>query len=161
MDKAENKTYYYPSSRGVTPADHDVAYWDEYQPDKETGGWRDWKAHLLIENPLPFRAYLENIEGHYIKGVASWQEAHEELIDLVQAMLEELRGVAEDSSYEQKGVEQSYKAYIVEVYGDGIEIHYSCSQEQGEEIELSVFSSADIEEYLLSDEALLDLNHLR
>ena len=79
----------------------------------------------------------------------------------MQAMLEELRGVAEDSSYEQKGVEQSYKAYIVEVYGDGIEIHYSCSQEQGEEIELSLFSSADIEEYLLSDEALLDLNHLR
>ena len=118
-------------------------------------------ATLTIDNPLPFHAYLENIEGHYIKGVASWQEAHEELIDLVQAMLEELRGVAEDSSYEQKGVEQSYKAYIVEVYGDGIEIHYSCSQEQGEEIELSVFSSADIEEYLLSDEALLDLNHLR
>lgn len=60
MDKAENKTYYYPSSRGVTPADHDVAYWDEYQPDKETGGWRDWKAHLLIENPLPLRILLMN-----------------------------------------------------------------------------------------------------
>ena len=118
-------------------------------------------ATLTIDNPLPFHAYLENIEGHYIKGVASWQEAHEELIDLVQAMLEELRLVAEDSSYEQKGVEQSYKAYIVEVYGDGIEIHYSCSQEKGEEVELSIFSSAEIDEYLLSDEALLDLNHLR
>lgn len=118
-------------------------------------------SKLTIDNPLPFHAYLENIEGHYIKGVASWQEAHEELIDLVQAMLEELREVAEDSSYEQKGGEQSYKAYIVEVYGDGIEIHYSCSQEQGEEVELTVFSSAEIDEYLLSDEALLDLNHLR
>ena len=114
-----NKTYYYPSSRGVTPADHDVAYWDEYQPDKKTGGWRDWKAHLLIENPLPFRAYLENIEGHYIKGVASWQEAHEELIDLVQAMLEELVRKT------PVGCEvREYTAVINEIYSDGTFIDY-------------------------------------
>ena len=155
-----NKTYYYPSSRGVTPADHDVAYWDEYQPDKETGGWRDWKAHLLIDNPLPFRAYLENIEGHYIKGVASWQEAHEELIDLVQAMLEELASSEYESRYDDEI--DLLLARITDNYSDGtfiaIEAGYYVREQR---IKVDVFGSRRAEMWVVQDEGLADKIHLK
>ena len=117
-------------------------------------------ATLTIDNPLPFHAYLENIEGHYIKGVASWQEAHEELIDLVQAMLEELASSEYGSRYDDEI--DLLLARITDNYSDGtfiaIEAGYYVREQR---IKVDVFGSRRAEMWVVQDEGLADKIHLK
>ena len=113
------KTYYYNFVDGVTPADHNVHYdRNELVTDADLGNYRRGVARLEIENPKPFSEYLEDVSGHYVEGVNSWQTAHEYLVDLLQAMMVELvKGTGMDRPKE-------YTAIINESYADGSYIDY-------------------------------------
>lgn len=114
------KTYYYNVKGGVTPADHDIKHavkWccgDSFDYDIAS-------ARLEISNPKAYDEYLEDISGHYVEGVSSWHEAHDYLIDLIQAMLAELMA----KSYGPAIAPGQMSAVIEEHYADGTLVIYS------------------------------------
>lgn len=112
------KTYYYNAKGGVTPADHDIKH-DINWCDGE--GYGITSARLEISNPKTYDDYLTDISGHYVEGVNSWHEAHDYLIDLVQAMLAELMA----KSYGPAIDPGQMSAVIEERYADGTLIIYS------------------------------------
>lgn len=120
MNKNERNTYYFNAVNGVTPADHDIAY-DINWCWGEGGNYNIASARLEIENGKSYNEYLEDISGHYVEGVKSWDEAHEYLVDLVQAMLLELGS----KRYGMDAEIGQLSAYICENYGDGTMIEYS------------------------------------
>ena len=114
------KTYYYNVKGGVTPADHDIKH-DINWCDGEGAGYDIASARLEISNPKAYDEYLEDVSGHYVEGVSSWHEAHDYLIDLVQAMLAELMA----KSYGPAIAPGQMSAVIEERYADGTLIIYS------------------------------------
>lgn len=114
------KTYYFNAVNGVTPADHDIAY-DINWCWGEGGNYNIASARLEINNPKAYDDYLEDISGHYVECVKSWDEAHEFLVDLVQAMLLELGA----KKYGMDAEIGQLSAHICESYKDGTMIEYS------------------------------------
>ena len=114
------KTYYFNAVNGVTPADHEITY-DVNWCDGEGGNYNIASARLEIENGKSYSEYLEDISGHYVEGVKNWDEAHEYLVDLVQAMLLELGS----KKYGMESEIGQLSAYICENYSDGTMIEYS------------------------------------
>ena len=114
------KTYYFNAVNGVTPADHEITY-DVNWCDGEGGNYNIASARLEIENGKSYSEYLEDISGHYVEGVKNWDEAHEYLVDLVQAMLLELGA----KRYGMDAEIGQLSAYICENYSDGTMIEYS------------------------------------
>lgn len=114
------KTYYYNVKGGVTPADHDIAY-DINWCWGEGGNHNISSARLEINNAKSYSEYLEDISGHYVEGVADIHEAHDYLIDLVQAMLAELMAKSYGPAIDL-GV---MSASIEERYADGTLVVYS------------------------------------
>lgn len=116
------KTYYYNVKGGVTPADHDIKHavkWccgDSFDYDIAS-------ARLEISNPKAYDDYLTDISGHYVEGVADIHEAHDYLIDLVQAMLAELMAKSYGPAIDL-GV---MSATIDERYADGTLVVYSAN----------------------------------
>lgn len=157
MKTNEKKTYYYNVKGGVTPADHDIKY-DLFVPvsDADLGDYYRGVARLEIENAKSFDEYLEDISGHYVEGVGSWQEAHDYLVDLLQAMMVELVG--------RTPVERpkEYSAIINESYADGTFIDYNIDfyPEDGT-VAIFIDSSKKIEDKVLSREALYQMLSIR
>ena len=151
------KTYYYNVLGGVTPADHNVHYdRDELVTDADLGNYRRGVARLEIENPKSFNEYLENVSGHYVEGVNSWQTAHEYLVDLLQAMMVELvKGTGMERPKE-------YTAIINESYADGTYIDY-CMYYYPEDgrLQISIDASKSIEGNVLNGEALQQMLSFR
>ena len=114
------KTYYYNVKGGVTPADHDIKH-DINWCDGDSFGYDIASARLEINNGKSYSEYLEDISGHYVEGVNSWHEAHDYLIDLVQALLAELMAKSYGPAIDL-GV---MSAVIEECYADGTLIIYS------------------------------------
>lgn len=120
MATNKNNTYYYNVASGVTPATHNIVYdYDVVVTDADRGSYTKAVARLEIENPKPFGEYLGDGTGHYVESVDGWQEAHDYLIDLVQAMAEELvRNTPVGCDCKE------YTAIINESYADGTYIDY-------------------------------------
>lgn len=114
------KTYYYNVKGGVTPADHDIKY-DVKWCCGEGADYDVASAYLEINNPKAYDDYLTDISGHYVEGVADIHEAHDYLIDLVQAMLAELMAKSYGPAIDL-GV---MSAVIEECYADGTLVVYS------------------------------------
>ena len=113
-------TYYYNVRGGVTPAYHDIKH-DINWCDGEGAGHDIASARLEISNPKAYDDSLEDISGHYVEGVADIHEAHDYLIDLVQAMREELMTKSYGPAIDL-GV---MSAVIEERYADGTLVVYS------------------------------------
>lgn len=119
MATNKNNTYYYNVASGVTPANHNIVYDYDVLVSSDNGDYKKAVARLEVENPKPFGDYLEDATGHYVEGVDSWQDAHDHLIDLVQAMAEELvRNTPAGCNVKE------YTAIINESYADGTYIDY-------------------------------------
>lgn len=114
------KTYYYNVKGGVTPADHDIKHAVNWC-DGDSFGYDIASARLEISNPKAYDDYLTDISGHYVEGVADIHEAHDYLIDLVQAMLAELMAKSYGPAIDL-GV---MSATIDERYADGTLVVYS------------------------------------
>lgn len=116
--QAKNKTYYYNVVGGVRPSDHDITYSRDWC-DGEVADYYIAQARLEVKNPKTFGEYQESPNGHYIEGVNTWADAHDTLVDLVQAMLVECVG--------KYGIDPEigqYNAYIEDTYKD-CSIEYS------------------------------------
>ena len=120
MDKAENKTYYYNFVGGVTPAEIDGIEYDyDVSVISSEGNYTKAVARLEINNNKSVAEYQEDLWGYFVEGVDSWYKGHQYLIDLVQAMLEELVRKT------PVGCEvREYTAVINEIYSDGTFIDY-------------------------------------
>ena len=157
MNAEKRNTYHYNVLGGVTPADHNVHYdRNELVTDADLGNYRRGVARLEIENPKSFNEYLEDVSGHYVEGVNSWQTAHEYLVDLLQAMMVELvTGTGIDRPKE-------YTAIINESYADGTYIDY-CMDYYPEDgsLQISIDASKSIEDKVLSAEALQQMLSVR
>lgn len=144
------KTYYYNVKGGVTPADHDIKHavkwcWgDSFDYDIAS-------ARLEINNPKAYDDHLTDISGHYVEGVADIHEAHDYLIDLVQAMLAELMAKSYGPAIDL-GV---MSAIIEERYADGTLVVYSAYYYISDnDISVHVDAYGRAEGNVVSDEAL-------
>lgn len=157
MTTNEKKTYHYNVLGGVTPADHNIQYdLDVIVSDTDRGDYHRGVARLEIENQKSFDEYLEDISGHYVEGVNSWQEAHEYLVDLLQAMMVEL--------VDRAGIEppKEYTAIINESYADGAYIDYYIDYDPEDGcIRIGLDASKEIEDKVLSREALQQMLSIR
>jgi hypothetical protein len=156
-------TYYYNVEGGVTPADHDIEYYHTFESwgSIDGDGTEIFHADLEINNPKPFSTYLENIEGHYVKGVTSWQEAHTYLIDLTRAMLEEIIRLSKTDIFNATTFnDREYKVHINEKYAGGTEIDYycyfcHCPGDKKPAFSISIYTSDEIvKPYIMNKEAL-------
>ena len=116
------KTYYYNVKGGVTPADHDIKH-DVKWFCGEGADYDVASAYLEFANPKAYDDYLTDISGHYVEGVADIHEAHDYLIDLVQAMLAELMAKSYGPALDVKHM----YAMINEDYADGSGVVYSAN----------------------------------
>lgn len=157
MTTNEKKTYHYNVLGGVTPADHNIQYdLDVIVSDTDRGDYHRGVARLEIENQKSFDEYLEDISGHYVEGVNSWQEAHEYLVDLLQAMMVEL--------VDRAGIEppKEYTAIINESYADGAYIDYYIDYDPEDGcVRIGLDASKEIEDKVLSREALQQMLSIR
>lgn len=157
MTTNEKKTYHYNVLGGVTPADHNISYdHSVVVTDADLGSYNRGVARLEIENAKSFNEYLEDISGHYVEGVDSWQTAHEYLVDLLQAMMVELvKGTGMERPKE-------YTAIINESYADGTFIDYwmDYDPEDGS-VRIGLDTSKSIEDKVLSGEALQQMLSVR
>ena len=157
MTTNEKKTYHYNVLGGVTPADHNIQYdLDVIVSDTDRGDYHRGVARLEIENQKSFDEYLEDISGHYVEGVNSWQEAHEYLVDLLQAMMVEL--------VDRAGIEppKEYTAIINESYADGAYIDYYIDYDPEDGcVRIGRDASKEIEDKVLSREALQQMLCIR
>lgn len=157
MTTNEKKTYHYNVLGGVTPADHNIRYdLDVIVSDTDRGDYHRGVARLEIENQKSFDEYLEDISGHYVEGVNSWQEAHEYLVDLLQAMMVEL--------VDRAGIEppKEYTAIINESYADGAYIDYYIDYDPEDGcVRIGLDASKEIEDKVLSREALQQMLSIR
>ena len=157
MTTNEKKTYHYNVLGGVTPADHNIQYdLDVIVSDTDRGDYHRGVARLEIENAKSFNEYLEDISGHYVEGVGSWQEAHEYLVDLLQAMMVEL--------VDRAGIEppKEYTAIINESYADGAYIDYYIDYDPEDGcVRIGRDASKEIEDKVLSREALQQMLSIR
>lgn len=157
MTTNEKKTYHYNVLGGVTPADHNIQYdLDVIVSDTDRGDYHRGVARLEIENQKSFNEYLEDISGHYVEGVGSWQEAHEYLVDLLQAMMVEL--------VDRAGIEppKEYTAIINESYADGAYIDYYIDYDPEDGcVRIGRDASKEIEDKVLSREALQQMLSIR
>ena len=150
-NKTIRNTYYYNVAEGVTPADHNVQYdYCKLVSDADLGDYHMAEARLEVENPKSLNEYLEDITGHYVEGVDSWNSAHEYLVDLAQGMLVELAR-STPSFHDVK----EYAAVINESYADGSFIDYSVSYwpEDGV-VYIDLTTSNNLKDKVLSREAL-------
>ena len=157
MTTNEKKTYHYNVLGGVTPADHNIQYdLDVIVSDTDRGDYHRGVARLEIENAKSFNEYLEDISGHYVEGVGSWQEAHEYLVDLLQAMMVEL--------VDRAGIEppKEYTDIINESYADGAYIDYYIDYDPEDGcVRIGRDASKEIEDKVLSREALQQMLSIR
>lgn len=157
MTTNEKKTYHYNVLGGVTPADHNIQYdLDVIVSDTDRGDYHRGVARLEIENQKSFDEYLKDISGHYVEGVNSWQEAHEYLVDLLQAMMVEL--------VDRAGIEppKEYTAIINESYADGAYIDYYIDYDPEDGcVRIGLDASKEIEDKVLSREALQQMLSIR
>lgn len=157
MTTNEKKTYHYNVLGGVTPADHNIQYdLDVIVSDTDRGDYHRGVARLEIENKKSFDEYLEDISGHYVEGVDSWQTAHEYLVDLLQAMMVEL--------VKRTGIEppKEYTAIINESYADGTFIDYwmDYDPEDGS-VQIGLDPAKEIKDKVLSRDALKQMLSVR
>ena len=144
------KTYYYNVKGGVTPADHDIKY-DVKWFCGEGADYDVASARLEISNPKAYDDYLTDISGHYVEGVADIHEAHDYLIDLVQAMLAELMAKSYGPAIDL-GV---MSAIIEERYADGTLVVYSAYYYVSDnDISVHVDAYGRAKGNVVSDEAL-------
>ena len=157
MIRTTQNTYHFNSPKGVTPSEHDIKY-DLNVPvsDTDLGNYYRGVARLEIENKKSFDEYLDDISGHYVEGVSSWQEAHEYLVDLLQAMMVELVNmVGHDSPRE-------YTAIINESYADGTFIDYWMDYypEDGS-VQIGLDVPREIKDNVLREEDLERMLHIK
>ena len=156
MATNKNNTYYYNVASGVTPANHNIVYDYDVLVSSDNGDYKKAVARLEVENPKPFGDYLEDATGHYVEGVDSWQDAHDHLIDLVQAMAEELvRNTPVGCDVKE------YTAIINESYADGTYIDY-CVDIYIDELSqnLSIDCSAELEDKVAGEYTLRQMMNL-
>ena len=157
MNAETKNTYHYNVLGGVTPADHNIQYdLDVIVSDTDRGDYHRGVARLEIENKKTFSEYLEDISGHYVEGVDSWQTAHDYLVDLLQAMMVEL--------VKRTGIEppKEYTAIINESYADGAYIDYYMDYDPEDGyVRIGLDASKEIEGKVLSHDALEQMLSVR
>ena len=157
MNAETKNTYHYNVLGGVTPADHNIQYdLDVIVSDTDRGDYHRGVARLEIENKKSFSEYLEDVSGHYVEGVDSWQTAHDYLVDLLQAMMVEL--------VKRTGIEppKEYTAIINESYADGTFIDYwmDYDPEDGS-VQIGLTTPKEIKDKVLSRDALKQMLSVR
>lgn len=157
MNAEAKNTYHYNVLGGVTPADHSIQYdLDVIVSDTDRGDYHRGVARLEIENQKSFSEYLEDISGHYVEGVDSWQEAHEHLVYLLPSMMDELVGRAGFEPHKE------YTAIINESYADGAYIDYYMDYDPEDGcVRIGIDASKEIEDKVLSRDALEQMLSIR
>ena len=150
METTKRNTYYYNSPKGVTPADHDVKYdYCKTVSDADLGDYDVAEARLEIKNAKTVAEYLDDIAGHYVEGVKSWDDAHEYLIDLVQGMVEEL--VRNTPTFNDI---KEFNAVIEEEYADGYVVYSASVWMDKFDQQLYIDCSKNLIDHVASREAL-------